>query len=221
MAERIDRCRKTGNGISYLDHQKSPTEIRRDADFSRFHAQCQRSALIRLDKAFRRFFGRVKQGQQPGIPRFKGRHRRVRALDIPVPVIHGTNLHVKGIGKFRLRSVPDGEIRAARVVKTARRIELQLVVGVESTAKPPMAPLGLDLGNLPGPGVAGRRALKRKRRALARVERGSSSRHRKRTALAGWEIQPKADPGASEGVPVSHVAAMPGQDAGRDPSDVN
>src|SRR5262245_34515445 len=39
------------------------------------HAQAMQEALTRLDLAFRAFFRRVKVGEKPGYPRFRGYHR--------------------------------------------------------------------------------------------------------------------------------------------------
>ena len=52
LQKRRDCYGKTGKSISYYDQQKSLTEIRQDSDFSQYSAQPQRSALVRLDKAF-------------------------------------------------------------------------------------------------------------------------------------------------------------------------
>ncbi|MDE0521139.1 MAG: hypothetical protein OXH79_04185 [Boseongicola sp.] len=62
--------------------------------------------LRRLDKAFESFFERVKCGETPGFPRFKGRDRGIRSFDIPEPVNRDGPLWVKGVGRFRLPRVP-------------------------------------------------------------------------------------------------------------------
>ena len=63
----------------------------------------QRMALNRLDQAFRACFRRVKRGEKPGFPRFKGRHRAGRSFDIPTPSLKHVNkrdvLTVKGLAK--------------------------------------------------------------------------------------------------------------------------
>ena len=107
LEERIDCHRKTGKSITAFDQMKSLTENRRDdEDFSQFHLHAQRSVLRRLDKAFKGFFDRVKRGDKPGFPRFKGRNRRIHSFDIPNPVIRDGSLWVKGVGRFRLPSTP-------------------------------------------------------------------------------------------------------------------
>ena len=194
LEERINGYRKTGEGISSYDQFKSLTEIRQDESFARFRADCQRSSLRRLDKAFKRFFARVKKGEKPGFPRFKSKARPIRSFDIPKPVISGTNLYVKGMGNFRLRAIPEEPIKAARVVKTARRIQVQFMVEVGATPRKPDAPIGIDVGLKERAAFSDgeaipkvtldRRALKRKQRALSRAEKGSKNREKKRMALA-------------------------------------
>ena len=50
-------------------------EIRADDPerYGRWAFSCERASLRRLDRAFQRFFDRVKTGQKRGYPRFKGR----------------------------------------------------------------------------------------------------------------------------------------------------
>ena len=99
LQERKDCYRKTGKSISYYDQQKSLTELRQDPEFSQYHCQSQRTALLRLDKAFQNFFRRIKAGEKPGFPRFKSRFRGVHSLDVPDPGFKGNRIRIKGIGK--------------------------------------------------------------------------------------------------------------------------
>ncbi|MYA88679.1 MAG: IS200/IS605 family element transposase accessory protein TnpB [Boseongicola sp. SB0662_bin_57] len=200
LEERIDCHRKTGKTITAFDQMKSLTEIRRDDDdFSQFHAATQRSVLLRLDKAFKRFFDQVRRGERPGFPRFKGRNRGIRSFDVPDPVIRDGSLWLKGIGRFRLPSVPDAKIVQARVVKSALRVSVQFVVELEQQPSVPVGePIGIDMGihnraimssgeTVPAVTID-RRPLKRAQRVVARAKKGSVSRRRKVKALAReWE----------------------------------
>ncbi len=147
LQERMGCYEKTGKRLSYYDQCKSLTEIRgEDEDFRRFPVTSQRSVLRRLDKAFKSFFRHVKKGQKPGFPRFKGERGRIRSFDIPDPVIRDGSLWLKGIGRFRLPSVPDGKLLQARVVKSALRVVVQFAVEVEIPKGKPTAPIGIDMG---------------------------------------------------------------------------
>ena len=195
LEERIDCHRKIGKTITAFGQMKSLTEIRRDDEgFSRFHLHAQRSVLCRLDKAFRSFFDRVKRGEKPGFPRFKGRNRGIHSFDIPDPVIRDGSLWVKGIGRFRLPSIPATDIVQARVIKSALRVSVQFVVEQEARpAAQPSEPVGIDMGlrnraiMSHGETVAAvtidQRPLKRAQRAVSRAKKGSASRRRKVKAV--------------------------------------
>ncbi|MFC0866099.1 hypothetical protein ACFHYQ_27755 [Sphaerimonospora cavernae] len=61
--------------IRYGDQSAELKHIRADdpTGQGRWSFSCQQATLRRLDKAFAAFFRRVKAGQKPGFPRFKGR----------------------------------------------------------------------------------------------------------------------------------------------------
>ena len=133
LQERIDCYGKTGQSITYLDQQEPLTKIRRGHDFSRYAAQPRRTARRTLDKGMLSFFRWVKEGGKPGVPRYPSRHRRIRSFEIPQLGLHGDS--IKGIGRFRVDSVPEGRIRLVRGVKSAWRITVRFVVeteGIES-----------------------------------------------------------------------------------------
>ena len=218
LAERIDAWRKAGKTVTGYDQCKSLTAIRAGEErFRQFPLHPQRSILRRLDRAFTAFFGRVKAGQKPGFPRFKGRDRGVRSFDIPSPVIRDGSLHVKGIGRFRLPSLPAGEIAAARVVKTPLRVAVQFMVAVADRPRAPDAPVGIDMGLKEravlstGEAVPAvrldRRALKRRQRVLARAKKGSGARRKKlRSVQRAWERMKVSERNALHRISASIVA---------------
>ncbi|WP_433501692.1 RNA-guided endonuclease InsQ/TnpB family protein (plasmid) [Sphaerimonospora sp. CA-214678] len=67
--------RKAKVSIRYGDQSAELKHIRADdpTGQGRWSFSCQQATLRRLDKAFAAFFRRVKAGQKPGFPRFKGR----------------------------------------------------------------------------------------------------------------------------------------------------
>ena len=199
LQERRDCYEKTGKAITRYDQYKSLTEIREDADFSQYHLKSQRSVLNHLDDAFQGFFQRIKNGDKPGYPRFKGRNRNVRSFEIPTPRLNGRYLKVKGIGNFKIDAVPEGKIKLCRVVKSSRRVVVHFVVETENTkARVPDQPIGIDLGlkdrAILSSGMTldkvnlDRRTLKRLQRKLARAKLGSNTRNKKRISLQKeWE----------------------------------
>ncbi|WP_433415400.1 RNA-guided endonuclease InsQ/TnpB family protein [Microtetraspora malaysiensis] len=66
---------KAGVAVRYGDQSGELKHIRSDdpAGQGRWSFSSQQATLRRLDKAFAAFFRRVKAGQKPGFPRFKGR----------------------------------------------------------------------------------------------------------------------------------------------------
>ncbi|SMF41686.1 putative transposase [Azospirillum oryzae] len=76
LEERIEAHRKAGLSIRFADQCKSLTVVRRECpEYLALNAQSAQVTLKRLDKAFAAFFRRVRAGQTPGFPRFKGEDR--------------------------------------------------------------------------------------------------------------------------------------------------
>ena len=200
LEERIGAFRKAGKSITWMDQFKSLTVIRREIDgYDRFPVAAQRSVLQRLDRAFQAFFRRVKAGDKPGFPRFRSRRRAIRSFEIPnAPVRREgrwNTVCIKGIGRLRFKGTIDGVPKLVRIVKTPRRVKVQVLVERDlAPAADDREPLGIDVGIsarvalsngeiVPGHPLD-RSALKRRQRRLSRAKRGSASRVKKRLALA-------------------------------------
>ena len=102
---------------------------------------------------------------------------------------------MKGIGRFRFSGEVDGSPKVLRIVKTPRRVLVQVIVEQEVADVTDLRePLGIDVGIRSriavssGETVPGRQldrtALKRKQRILSRAKKGSRSRCKKRQSLA-------------------------------------
>ena len=64
---------KAGKPVSYKDQANELPQFKESfPDFKTVHSQILQDVLKRLDKSFQHFFRRVKQGDTPGFPRFKG-----------------------------------------------------------------------------------------------------------------------------------------------------
>jgi hypothetical protein len=61
--------------VTFYGQDAQLKEIRAEdpEQYGRWAFSCERAAIRRLDRAFQRFFDRVKAGGKPGYPRFKGR----------------------------------------------------------------------------------------------------------------------------------------------------
>ncbi|HTI15176.1 MAG TPA: transposase [Dictyobacter sp.] len=76
LEERKEAYRMAGKSISLYDQQndlpKLKTEIR--PEYQEIGAHVLQNVLYRVDKAYKAFFRRVKNGEKPGHPRFKGKN---------------------------------------------------------------------------------------------------------------------------------------------------
>ena len=200
LEERINCYQKTGNLLSFYDQAKSLTELRQDDEYADYSVIAQRSMLKHVDFAFKSFFRRIKSGQTPGFPRFKGRYRKIRSFEMPVTRIgrHSDDLsfiNIKGIGKIKFKHLPEvNKIKQVRLVKTALGVKIQFVADIDKAIKSQGEMIGIDLGisnrlvTSNGEYLDGKKLdrseLKRKQKQLSRSQKGSNNRSKKRQALA-------------------------------------
>ena len=91
---------------------------------SRVHSHVLQTVVQDLDKAFDAFFRRVKTGEEPGHPRFKGRHRW-RSFGFKEHGngfrVDGRRLKLSGIGRVAVRwhRPLEGQVKTLRVSKKA------------------------------------------------------------------------------------------------------
>ena len=226
LEERIDAYRKRGLAISAYDQCKSLTRIRADDPrYAQVSVKAQRSILFRLDAAFKSFFARIKRGEKPGFPRFRSRRRAVRSFETEQFRVQRqgawNSVTVKGIGRFRFKGEIDGKPKRLRIVRTARRVEVQIIVERELSvvAEDARAPVGIDVGirsrvalstgeTVPGVKID-RTELKRRQRILSRSKRGSNARRKKRSALAReWQRVAERERGAAHELTAKLVRAQ-------------
>ncbi len=76
LQERKEAYKYAGKSITYNMQANDLPEIKDiREEYQDIHSQVLQNVLKRLDGAFDRFFERVKNGETPGYPRFKGRNR--------------------------------------------------------------------------------------------------------------------------------------------------
>lgn len=76
LQERRDAYRKCGISLSGYDQKKHLPEIKAALpEYGKVYSQVLQDVILRLDKAFKAFFRRVKAGEKPGYPRFQWRDR--------------------------------------------------------------------------------------------------------------------------------------------------
>jgi putative transposase len=76
LAQRNTTYEQTGKGLTlYQHHATYPVLKQERPSLANVHSQVLQNVAVRLDLAFKAFFRRVKAGEDPGYPRFKGKGR--------------------------------------------------------------------------------------------------------------------------------------------------
>ena len=76
LAERRDAYTETGKSPSLYSQQGRFPELKEMTPALReVHSQVLQNVAVRIDLAFKAFFRRVKAGEKPGYPRFRGANR--------------------------------------------------------------------------------------------------------------------------------------------------
>ena len=76
LQERRDAWKMSRVSVSYYQQKAQLPEIRQlREDCAAIHSQVLQDVVLRVDRTFKAFFRRVKAGEKPGYPRFKGRDR--------------------------------------------------------------------------------------------------------------------------------------------------
>jgi putative transposase len=160
LQERRDAYRVAGRSIGYRDQYKSLTEIRGDiSDWDALSVQIGRGVLLRVDRAFKSFFRRVKVGGSPGYPRFRSR-QRYTCIEIAEPTPGmvkvepnrlRANVLIRGLPKIQLRlsrQLPSSQsLKSLRVNVKSTGVYVDLVYQVEKEPLPKSeASVGLDMG---------------------------------------------------------------------------
>jgi putative transposase len=138
----------------YQQLHELPDLRRADADLGAVHSHVCQTTLRRLDVAFRTFFRRVKAGESPGYPRFKGRDRWNSLVFSEygngAGIIDG-RLRVFGAGhvKLKLHRLIIGTIKTVTLKRSCRGhwSAIFSCSGVPSRAFPATtAAVGIDMG---------------------------------------------------------------------------
>jgi len=207
LQERCDAWSKNGISITKLDQNKSLTQIRSfDQAYASVPVAMSRWSIARVDDAFKGFFSRVKRGDKPGFPRFKGRSRW-RSFGFAewsgIRLKDGKLVFAGLVGglKIRLhRPIPEGAaIKSCTFSQQGRHwfVAMQVDVPAAETHAFPESAVGLDVGvehlvttsdglHIPNhrPRSRRERELRLAQRALARCRRGSKRRRKVRERLA-------------------------------------
>jgi len=191
--EFISRCKKS---ISHYDQRVLTTPKKNHPELWPVNSQCIDEVLERLDKAYKAFFRRVKEGKEkPGFPRFAN-YDRYKSFRVSQSgwKLTGHNLYITNVGRFKLKlhRPIEGRIKTVTISREAGNKWYASF----SCDDVPIKPLpktnnavGIDVGLLsfvtdsngekfppPKHYIHAERELRVKQRALARCKRGSNRR---------------------------------------------
>lgn len=204
LAERRDIYQTTGQSVNYYA-QANQLKTQRQANpyRARLNFSASQDVLRRLDKAFQAFFRRVKAGEKPGYPRFRGRNRW-DSITFPSYgdgcKIRGERLYLQTVGllKVKWHRPIGGRIKTVMIRRQADGWYVCFSCDVESQSLPPSdVVVGVDLGvrhfasTSDGEFFAApqylrksERNLKRKQRQIAKSKKGSQRRKKRVRELA-------------------------------------
>jgi len=76
LAERKEAWRMSGTSISYYEQKHDLVELKDSIrpEYQDIASHVLQDVILRVDRAYQAFFRRVKNGEKPGYPRFKGRN---------------------------------------------------------------------------------------------------------------------------------------------------
>jgi putative transposase len=161
------------------------------------------NVAVRLDLAFKAFFRRSKDGEQPGYPRFRGRDR-YDSFCYPQSgfALDGSTVRLSKIGKVRLvlHRPTQGAIKTCCIRRTSTGkwfVSFSCDLPDQPAGAAPEAAVGLDVGLISfatlstGEQIANPRFfrrdegdLTRKQRRLSREAKGSAARRKRRKMVA-------------------------------------
>jgi len=157
LQERRSYYKRYGKGISYHSQSKELKEITElFPEFKSVYSQTRQQVLMQLDSAFNNFFRRVKAGENPGYPRFKGRDA-FNSISFPQPKADLSGGGVKRLpnNKLQVFGIP-GEIKVwwhrpfkgrCKQVRLCREGDkYYIVLSCDEVPKEPLAKTGKEVG---------------------------------------------------------------------------
>ena len=198
LAERKNSWEERQKSVSYRE-QSASYKAAREANeyYQRTNFSSVQRTLRRLDKAFKAFFRRVKSGETPGYPRFKG-HNRFDSIEFTysdgVRIRDNGKLYIQHIGEVKIKQHRPitGTIKTVIIKRKAGRY--YVCFSVEYQPQPlesSGAVAGIDMGvsNLVATSDGqffeppkylrqSERRLRRQQRKVARRKKGSNRRRK-------------------------------------------
>jgi putative transposase len=155
LSERKDAYAYAGKSISYYEQKRDLPAIKAEIrqEYQDIYSQVLQDVLLRLNRAFDGFFRRVKNGEDPGYPRFKGRNR-YNSFTYPqagsFSITHDSRVCLSKIGSIKVKFHREiqGTIKTATVKQGAGQWHVVFSCEIEPSEPLPevQSEVGIDLG---------------------------------------------------------------------------
>jgi len=188
LEERRDSWEQKREGLSYFKQCKRITELKAERlSLSNVYSQTLQNVADRLDKAIQAFFRRVKAGEKPGYPRFKGYDRYGSFTYTQFGFQLNGSLHLAKVGnvKIRLHRQPFGQIKTCTIRRQAGKWYACFAIKYESEPLPQSEKaVGIDVGLKSfatfstGEAIANPRFFRTDEKALAKAQRRLSKQEK-------------------------------------------
>ena len=198
LADRKNAYDRCGVGLNYYQQAGQLKYLNLD-----LYSQVAQDVIRRLDKAFRNFSRRVKNGEKPGYPRFQGRNR-YDSFTYPqsgFKILDDGKLKLSKIGTIRMfvhREIV-GKIKTCTILRDGDQWYACFSVELPSVGKvEPKTSVGIDLGIntlatlsdgtvIENPKTLDKydSKLRKAQKDLSRKQKGSNNRSKQKTVLKG------------------------------------
>ena len=202
LADRKNCYELEGISRSYEDQAATLTREKKEGRWQGIFSQVSQDVLKRVDKAFKAFFRRVKAGEKPGYPRFKGRGW-YKSFTYPQVgyKIEGSRLVLSKIGSIRIfkhREV-EGKIKTCTIkkdllghwyailvseIEDIPQVEPKIAIGVDVGLKSLVAISTGETIQYPRYYVQSQAKLAVAQRNLSRKKKGSANRRKAKAKVA-------------------------------------
>jgi len=201
LGERKGAWEKEQKSFSYFKQCQRITELKAEQpNLNNVYSQVLQNVADRLDKTFRAFFRRVRAGETPGYPRFKGYNRYDSFTYTQFGFSLNGSLRLAKVGgvKIKLHRQPFGEISTCTIRRQNNKWYACFATEYEPEPLPPSGKdVGIDVGlesfatmstgdKIPNPRFfrTDEKALAKAQRKLFRMEKGTPERHKAKKVVS-------------------------------------
>lgn len=202
LADRKNAYEVEGISRSYEDQAAMLVAEKKDGNFKAVFSQVLQDVLRRLDKSFKAFFRRVKNGEKPGYPRFKGvgwyKSFTYPQVGFKLDCSKLTLSKIGSIRIFKHREV-EGKIKTCTIkrdllghwyatlvseIEDVPTVEPKTVIGVDVGLKSLVALSNGETIEYPRYYVKAEKKLALAQRNLSRKKKGSANRRKAKAKVA-------------------------------------